>query len=184
MDLPAAVDPFIGTGGIGFGVGSTYPGPALPFGMIHAGPDSRNATGAPEFSHCAGYHYDDSHIGGFSLTRMNGTGVPDYGTFAFMPVDGMTNSRRDEPGYAATFDKADEEAAAGYYRVVLESGIEVEITTTLRAAMFRFTSPGASTRAAAGPGAHAEWSRSGGRGDCGRRPRARYRRDGAQYRRS
>lgn len=141
MELLEAVDPFIGTGGIGFGVGSTYPGPALPFGMIHPGPDSRNASGAPEFSHCAGYHYDDDRIAGFSLTRMNGTGVPDYGTFAFMPVDGMDEERRSEPGYASRFDHADEEARAGYYRVVLESGIEVEITTSLRSSLFRLVYP-------------------------------------------
>ncbi|MBW2529222.1 MAG: GH92 family glycosyl hydrolase [Deltaproteobacteria bacterium] len=141
MDLMAAADPMIGTGGIGFGVGSAYPGPGLPFGMIHPGPDSRNSTGAPEFSHCAGYHYDDDFIAGFSLTRMHGTGVPDYGTFAFMPVDGMDLGRRNEPGYAARFDHADEEASPGYYRVRLEGDIEVEITTALRASMFRISYP-------------------------------------------
>lgn len=142
MDLAAAVDPFIGTGGVGFGVGSAYPGPALPFGMIHPGPDTRNASGAPEFSHCAGYHYDDEYVAGFSLTRMHGTGVPDYGTFAFMPVDGMAPAYRSEAGYAARFDHANEEATPGYYRVRLDDGIEVEITTSLRAALFRIAYPG------------------------------------------
>ena len=34
VELDGAVNPFVGTGGIGFATGSTYPGPALPFGMI------------------------------------------------------------------------------------------------------------------------------------------------------
>ena len=36
---PAEVNPFIGTGGKGFGVGSTFPGPCVPFGMARPGPD-------------------------------------------------------------------------------------------------------------------------------------------------
>lgn len=141
MDLFAAVDPFIGTGGIGFGVGSTYPGPALPFAMIHPGPDTREAFGAPGFSHCAGYWYEDRFVEAFSLLRMNGTGVPDYGVIGFMPVDGMTAARTDETGYMTAFDHADEEAAPGYYRVTLANGITVELTSTLRAAIVRITYP-------------------------------------------
>jgi predicted alpha-1,2-mannosidase len=141
VDMYDAVDPFIGTGGLAFGVGSAYPGPALPFAMIHAGPDTRSSFGAPGFSHCAGYWWEDTHIEAFSLLRMHGTGVPDYGVVGIMPVDGMTADKRDEPGYAAAFSHDDEEASPGYYRVALGSGIEVEITTTLRAALFRFTFP-------------------------------------------
>jgi len=140
-DLIGAVDPFIGTGGVTFGVGSTYPAAALPFGMIHLGPDTTGPTGAASFSHCAGYAYEDELIEGFSLTRMNGTGVPDYGTMAIMAVDGMTEQRRSERGYRARFDHADKAAAPGYYRVKLETGIEVEIATGLRAAMMRIGFP-------------------------------------------
>jgi len=141
VDLFASVDPFIGTGGVGFGVGSTYPGPALPFAMIHPGPDTRASGGAPGFSHCAGYWWEDPAIEAFSLLRMNGTGVADYGVIAFMPVDGMSEDRRDEVGYADLFNHADEVAEPGYYRVELRSGIEIEITSTLRAAIFRIQYP-------------------------------------------
>lgn len=137
----ASVDPFIGTGGLGFGVGSTYPGPALPFAMIHPGPDTRMVGGAPGFSHCSGYWWEDDLIEGFSLLRMNGTGVPDYGVIAFMPVDGWTEAKRDEAGYMTRFSHDNESAEPGYYRVVLDNGIEVEITSTLRAAAFRFRFP-------------------------------------------
>ncbi len=140
-DLYSAVNPFIGTGGLGFGVGSAYPGPALPFAMIHPGPDTRAPWGAPGFNHCSGYHWDDPFIAGFSLFRMHGTGLPDYGVIAVMPVDGMSAERTDELGYQAPFSHDDEAAEPGYYRVALDSGIEVEITSTERAAAFRFHFP-------------------------------------------
>lgn len=141
VDLTTAVDPFIGTGGVGFATGSTYPGPAVPFGMIHLGPDTSDDGAALPAYHCSGYRHEDTHIDGFSLLRMNGTGVPDYGTIAVMPVNGMTAARRDEDGYRAAFDHADEVAEPGYYRVKLETGVVVEITTDRRAGMFRFTFP-------------------------------------------
>lgn len=138
VDLFAAVDPMIGTGGLGFGVGSTYPGPALPFAMIHPGPDTRSVQGAPGFNHCSGYYYEDGYIQAFSLTRMNGTGVPDYGVIGVMPVDGVTEDHRTDTRRMAAFSHDDEIASPGYYRVVLADGTEVEITSTLRTAAFRF----------------------------------------------
>lgn len=140
-DLFGSVDPFIASGGKGFAIGAGYPGPGMPFGMIHPGPDTRDANGANRLYHCSGYFYDDDRVGGFSLTRMQGTGVPDYGTFAFMPVDGMNEDRRTEKGYEATFSKDEELAEPGYYRVLFDNGIEVELTSTLRAAAFRYTFP-------------------------------------------
>src|SRR5262245_45821928 len=72
VDLTDAVDPRIGTGGIGFATGSTYPGPAVPFGMMHLGPDTSQDGAALPAYHCSGYRYEDTHIDGFSLLRMNG----------------------------------------------------------------------------------------------------------------
>jgi predicted alpha-1,2-mannosidase len=140
-DLYGVVDPFIASGGLGFAIGASYPGPALPFAMIHPGPDTRDAKGANPLYHCSGYFYDDPLVGGFSLTRMQGTGVPDYGTFAFMPTDGISESKRSESGYAVSFTKENESAKPGYYRVLLDNGIDVEITSTLRTAAFRYTFP-------------------------------------------
>ena len=71
------VDPFIGTGGVGFGVGSIPPGPALPFGMARPGPDTgTNGGRAPSFSHCAGYWWEDDELIAFSQIHLVGTGVP------------------------------------------------------------------------------------------------------------
>lgn len=141
VDLFSHVDPIIGTGGTGFGVGSTYPGPALPFALAHPGPDTRAPGGAVGFAHCSGYWYPDPEIAGFSLTRMNGTGVPDYGNLAFMPVDGITADDRFASGYAEAFSHGKETASPGYYRVTLANGIEVELSSTLHDAIFRITFP-------------------------------------------
>jgi predicted alpha-1,2-mannosidase len=142
VDLLSAVNPIIGTGGDGFNIGSGYPGPALPYAMIHPGPDTRTATGSyADFFHCSGYFYDDTQIDGFSLTRMEGTGAIDYGNFGIMPLDGMSAANTTETGYAVGYSHDDEHAEPGYYSVTLASKIEVEITSTLRAALFRFTFP-------------------------------------------
>jgi putative alpha-1,2-mannosidase len=34
------VDPFVGTGGVGYGAGSLNPGPQVPFGLFRVGPDT------------------------------------------------------------------------------------------------------------------------------------------------
>jgi predicted alpha-1,2-mannosidase len=77
------VNPFIGTGGvIGKGHGNMFPGAAYPFGMIQLSPDN----GGQGWEYCAGYHYPDSFIVGFSHTHLSGTGVGDYGDISLMPT--------------------------------------------------------------------------------------------------
>ena len=84
---PAAeVNPFIGTGGRGFGIGSTYPGPCLPFGMARPGPDTALPGVNPGFYHCSGYYYGDNLIRGFSQLRLSGIGVVEYGNVLLMPT--------------------------------------------------------------------------------------------------
>ena len=74
------VNPFIGTGGHGH----TYPGAAVPFGMMQLSPDTR-LTG---WDGCSAYHYSDSVVYGFSHTHLSGTGISDYGDILFMPTVG------------------------------------------------------------------------------------------------
>ena len=40
VDLIDLIDPFIGTGGIGYGVGGSYPGAARPFSLVKVSPDT------------------------------------------------------------------------------------------------------------------------------------------------
>ncbi|AKT44122.1 GH92 family glycosyl hydrolase [Chondromyces crocatus] len=135
------VDPFIGTGGVGFGVGSAFPGPQRPFGMVRPGPDTTSPSGAIAFAHCSGYAYDDPFIYGFSQTRMHGTGIVDYGHIGLMPTLGMTAEKTTAAGRRIAYDKATERASPGSYDVTLADGVHVEITATERVALYRTTFP-------------------------------------------
>jgi len=145
LPLTQLVNPFIGTGGVGYGVGSAHPGPQRPFGMARPGADTTGPGGAPAFSHCSGYAYEDAFIQGFSQTRMHGTGVPDYGAIALMPQIGMSADKTTQKGYRAKFSHAREKASPGFYEVTLDGlEVKVELTATKRVALHRYTFPKAS----------------------------------------
>jgi predicted alpha-1,2-mannosidase len=135
------VDPFIGTGGLGFGVGSAFPGPQRPFGMVRPGPDTMNAKGAVSYAHCSGYSYEDDYIYGFSQTRMHGTGIVDYGTTGFLPTIGMTPAKTSANGRKIAFSHDKEKASPGFYEVTLADGTRVELTAMERVALHRYTFP-------------------------------------------
>jgi putative alpha-1,2-mannosidase len=129
------VDPFIGTGGHGH----TYPGATVPGGMIQLSPDTRYGT----WDGCAGYHYADSLILGFSHKHLSGTGCADLGDLLLMP---MRATEADMQYYRQKFSHGDEHAEPGYYAVRLaESQIRVELTATARAGFHRYSIPAASS---------------------------------------
>ena len=125
------VDPFIGTGGHGH----TFPGATVPFGMVQFSPDTR----MNDWDGCSGYHTSDNTILGFSTTHLSGTGCSDYGDFRFMPYVGEYQNE-------FAFKHENEEAYAGYYSVVLENGVKVELTTGDRVGMMRCTFPSTETQ--------------------------------------
>ncbi len=126
------VNPFIGTDAHGH----TYPGAALPFGMVQLSPDTRLGG----WDGASGYHYSDSVIYGFSHTALNGTGVGDYGDILLMPFIGQPTFLNTE--YQSPFQKNNEEAKAGYYRVFLDKpGVLAELTATTRVGYHRYTFP-------------------------------------------
>jgi predicted alpha-1,2-mannosidase len=136
------VDPFIGTGGLGFSVGSAFPGPQRPFGLARPGPDTTTPGGAAPFYHCSGYYFGDPLIRGFSQVRPHGMGIPEYGAIGVMPTLGMTPDKTDEPGHRAPYSHDTEVASPGYYAVTLDdSDIRVELTSTERVALHRHTFP-------------------------------------------
>ncbi len=140
------VNPFIGSGGFGYAFGSAFPGAAAPNGLAKVGPDTDGPFGTIAFLHYSGYWYGDDTIQGFSHVHLHGTGLPDYGVLALMPVDGPVDASRTAPeGYASRFAKESEHASPGHYEVTLERGnIRVEITATARAAHHRIAfAPGA-----------------------------------------
>lgn len=135
VDLTKYVNPFVGTDF----TGNTYPGAQVPFGMVQLSPDN----GLPGWDRISGYFYPDSTIAGFSHTHLSGTGAGDLYDISFMPVT-LPAVVADAPlGIHSRFSHTDEEAAPGYYKVLLSDyDIEVELTATERAGIQRYTFSG------------------------------------------
>ncbi|MDR0543327.1 MAG: GH92 family glycosyl hydrolase, partial [Dysgonamonadaceae bacterium] len=133
------VNPFIGTGGHGH----TYPGATLPHGLVQLSPDTRTRG----WDACAGYHYDDTTLIGFSHTHLSGTGIGDLGDVLFLPFTDelqtiAPNGEGTEPTFGSAFSHQNESATPGYYSVHLDSyDIEVELTAALHTGFHRYTFP-------------------------------------------
>ncbi|MFF0584425.1 GH92 family glycosyl hydrolase [Streptomyces sp. NPDC003781] len=127
QNLTDLVNPFIGTEN----EGNTYPGAAVPFGMVQFSPDT---------GHNVGYDYSNDHIRGFSLVHLSGVGCGLGGDLPVLPTTGEV-TETDYAKYAASFSHDDEEASPGYYRVGLDSGVEAELTATERTGVQRYTFP-------------------------------------------
>ena len=130
--LARSVNPFIGTDAHGH----TFPGATVPFGMVQLSPDTR----VEGWDACAGYHYSDTTILGFSHTHLSGTGIPDYGDILFLPTTGKPGLRTSQQ-----FSHSREEARPGYYKMAFDSeSITAELTATTRVGMHRYTFPASS----------------------------------------
>ncbi|USA00261.1 GH92 family glycosyl hydrolase [Streptomyces lydicamycinicus] len=127
--LTDLVNPFIGSQKDG----NTYPGAAVPFGMVQLSPDT---------GHFTGYGYDDDHIRGFSSVHISGVGCGLGGDLPVLPTTGDI-TETDYAKYAAGYRHDDESARPGYYRVGLSSygGITAELTATARTGKQRYTFP-------------------------------------------
>ena len=149
------VDPRIGTGGLGFAVGTTYPGPQLPFGMAKPGPDTSKNGKSEGFAHCSGYAYGDDTIEAFSLARLHGAGIADYGGVALMPTVGMTAAKARPRAHGSRFSHDTEIARPGYYAVTLaDSGVRVELAATSRVGIMRYAFPAGSDEVVLLDGGH------------------------------
>ena len=139
IDNTPYVNPFIGTGGHGH----TFPGAAIPNGMVQLSPDTRTNG----WDACAGYHYTDSSIRGFSHTHLSGTGIGDLGDFLFMPFTGEAKIIPGTPedpdsGYRSRFSHDNETAIPGYYAVdLLDYNIKAELTSSTRVGFHRYEFP-------------------------------------------
>jgi predicted alpha-1,2-mannosidase len=132
------VDPFIATGGIGYGVNCGYPGVGRPFGMVKISPDSAMEGGAADgFYRGGGYHYDDVTIQGFSHMHLYATGLTDYGVLAVMPTNGMTPDKTTRKGYGEPFSHNTEWASPGRYAVDLPAA-HVELSATAHTALHEY----------------------------------------------
>ena len=139
QELTQYVRPLVGTAGFG----NTYPGAQIPFGGIQMSPD----TDFDDYDVAAGYKYDHPTLLGFSLTHLSGTGIPDLGVFLFMPGVGEIKfepGTHEDPdaGYRSRFSHDREWASPNYYGVdLLDYGTKAEMTSGVRAGIFKFTFP-------------------------------------------
>ena len=138
-DSPASdVNPFIGTGaGPGpypnsNGEINLFPGPVMPFGMVHLSPDTE--------VHGFGYHYRQDTIQGFSMTHMDGVGCPNSGEVSFMPTTGEAAEEIND--FASPYSHDHETATPGYYGVHLTRwNIDIGLTATTRTGEAQVTFP-------------------------------------------
>ena len=125
------VDPRIGSEG----VGRTFPGPSMPFGMCKPGPD---CTVKPN----AGWAPMPEVVTGFSQTHVSGTGGGQkYGNILIMPF--VSGEWKEESGKRNDFSqkRVKEEFSLGYYTTTFENGIRTEITASERCAFYRIHYP-------------------------------------------
>src|SRR5437764_5908251 len=94
-DLTQFVKIAIGTGGHGH----TYPGATVPFGFVQLSPDTRTEG----WDACAGYHYSDSSILGFSHTHLSGTGCGDLADVLVLPVAGALGDNLNAEQFKSPF---------------------------------------------------------------------------------
>ncbi|MFZ3511937.1 GH92 family glycosyl hydrolase [Vibrio harveyi] len=141
------VDPMIGTAASGH----TFPGATVPAGMVQLSPDTFIGSNTDHESglnpwHSASGYWDSSNyetgevvntdvpLYGFSHTHLSGTGATDLGDILVLPYADMANTQLN------SFDKANEEASAGYYKTKLSQGqIEVELSATKRVGLHKYT---------------------------------------------
>lgn len=114
--------------------GNTYPAIGLPWGMNLWTPQTgANGNGWQ-------YTYASDKIRGFKQTHQPSPWMNDYGMFSIMPVTGSAKFNQEDR--ASWFSHKAEIAKPYYYSVYLaDHDVTTELTTTERAAMFRFTFP-------------------------------------------
>ena len=156
------VAPFIGTEGVynHRQASNVVPGAVLPHGMFNFGPEHaytedllaesermtrlvHEENGRVPVSP-GGYNYQASRIKGFSFTRLSGTGC--LGASGDIPVLPFTKAIKHSPAtdkmdayYSAGFSHDNESATPGYYQVKMDNGVNVELTSTLRSGIAKFT---------------------------------------------
>ena len=135
LDPAEYVNPLMGSQSVHeLSTGNTYPAIARPWGMNFWTPQTGKMGDGWT------YVYTAHKIRGFKQTHQPSPWINDYGQFSIMPVTGAPEF--DENKRASWFSHKAEVAKPYYYKVYLaEHDVVAEITTTERAAMFRFTFP-------------------------------------------
>jgi predicted alpha-1,2-mannosidase len=142
-DLASEVNPMIGTKASlahSQDNGNTLPGATRPFGMLYWSPDSDSS---------AFYRYENPAVRGFSLTHVSGAGCGQLGDAPMMVVNGKlqvlpfvrSSGFGSQSLVTSAYRHEDEVAEPGYYRVKLDSGIEIELAAALRSGLAEISLP-------------------------------------------
>ena len=141
-DYTVYVNPFIGTQTDETGAlsGSTFPGATMPQGMVQLSPETEQMV---TWDPCCGYDYNKDHIYGFTHTHLSGTGCTDLIDVSLMPLSAVvTPEQLRAADFSQPFTHKAESARPGYYQVLLqESGVNVELSATVRTGIHRYTFP-------------------------------------------
>lgn len=119
-----------------------YTPAAVPFGMAKLAPSTNGSEGNPSGWEAVGYDDRHSSIEGFANFHEF-----QIGGVVFAPTVGKLKTfpgKKEEKnsGYRSSFDKSDEYATAGYYRVLLKDyNIKAELTATERVGFHQYTFP-------------------------------------------
>ena len=115
--------------------GQCLPAVCEPHGMNFWTPQTRDT----ERKCVAPYYYNDTRLQGFRNSHwIVGGCTQDYGSMTLMPLAGSLRTAPE--ARASRVDHANERTTPAYYRnILLDEGIEVEMTGRSRAAIFRFT---------------------------------------------
>ena len=114
--------------------GNTYPAVGVPWGMNLWSPQTGKMGDGWMYS------YSADKIRGFKQTHQPSPWMNDYGQFSIMPVTGKLKFKEDDR--ASWFSHKAEISKPYYYSVYLaDADVSTELTSTERAAQFRFTFP-------------------------------------------
>ncbi|WP_421876571.1 GH92 family glycosyl hydrolase [Marinoscillum sp.] len=133
------VDPNIGTAHSRW---FFYTPAAVPFGLAKLGPSTDGSYGNEQGWEAVGYDSRHESIEGFANLHEF-----QVGGFLFAAMTGELKTipgtlENPDGGYRSRFDRKDEEASPGYYRVLLKDyGVTAELTATKRVGFQRYTFP-------------------------------------------
>lgn len=139
QDVLKYVDPNIGTAHSRW---FFYTPAAVPYGMAKLAPSTNGHYGNPSGWEAVGYDTRENSIEGFVHFH-----EWQVGGVSYMPTTGKLITRpgdleRKTPGYRSAFDRKNQIAEPGYYKVKLDDyAITVELTATKRVGFQRYTFP-------------------------------------------
>lgn len=129
--------------------GNVFAGATLPYGLAKAVADTNSG------SNQGGFTLDGTPVLGFSALHDSGTGGdPSLGNFPLFPYAACPGDDINQCIYPkktriayGSFDPKTVISRPGFFSITLNTGVKAEMTTTQRAAVFRFTFPTATNGA-------------------------------------